>query len=163
MTSSGLPIAEVDIDRNITILKHIKFQCTGCADCCKLNYIPVTEKDIDRFLDNGVEVDQAIESLSPILIPSSNVEGGFIKSYILKKKPFIKECAFLDENNLCKIHSFKPLACQLYPFAVRKSENGFIAIIHPDSVCNYIYIDVDNKDSNTLEVVKKLITLLSLE
>ena len=98
------------------------------------------------MLDNEIEVDQSLESLSPVLIPSSNVKGGFIKAYILKK-----------------IHSFKPLACQLYPFAVRKSEEGFIALIHPDTVCKFIETDVKEDDSNTVEIVKGLISLLSLE
>jgi Fe-S-cluster containining protein len=163
MDYSGLPIAKVNEAGDITILKHIHFRCTGCADCCRLNNIPVTEKDVQRSLDNGIEVDQSLESLSPVLISSTNVKGGFIKAYILRKKPFVKECAFLDENALCKIHSFKPLACQLYPFAVRKSDEGFIAIIHPDTVCTFIEIDVKEEESNTIEIVQDLIFLLSLE
>lgn len=159
-----MPIAEVNEAGDITILKHIHFKCTTvCSDCCRVNTIPVTEKDVQRLLDNGIEVDQSLESLSPVLIPSTNVKGGFIKAYILKKKPFVKECAFLDENLLCKIHSFKPLACRLYPFAVRKSDEGFIAIIHPDNVCKVIEVDVKEEESNTIEIVQGLISLLSLE
>ncbi|MCK4972084.1 MAG: YkgJ family cysteine cluster protein [Candidatus Heimdallarchaeota archaeon] len=163
MDYSGKPIAEVNEAGEITILKHIHFICKGCADCCRLNNIPVTEKDVQRLLDNGIEVDQSLESLSPVLIPSTNVKGGFIKAYIFKRKPFVKECAFLDENLLCKIHSFKPLACQLYPFAVRKTDEGFIAIIHPDTVCKFIDVDVKEEESNTSEIVQNLISLLSLE
>jgi len=163
MDYSGLPIAKVNEAGDITILKHIRFKCTECADCCRLNNVPVTEKDVQRLLDNGIEVDQSLESLSPVLISSSNVKRGFIKAYFLKKKPFVKECAFLDENLLCKIHSFKPLACQLYPFAVRKTEEGFIAIIHPDTVCKFIDVDIKKEESNTTKIVQNLILLLSLE
>jgi len=158
-----MPIAKVNEAGDITILNNIYFKCTGCAECCRLNNIPVTEKDVQRMMDNGLEVDQFLESLSPVLIPSTNVKGGFVKAYILRKKPFVKECAFLENNLLCKIHSFKPLACQLYPFAVRKSDEGFIAIIHPDTVCKFIDVDVEEEVSNTTEIVQKLISLLSLE
>ncbi|MBY9000402.1 MAG: YkgJ family cysteine cluster protein [Candidatus Heimdallarchaeota archaeon] len=163
MDYSGMSIAEVSKSCEITILKHVHFECLGCAPCCRLNNIPVTEKDIQLLLDNGIELDQSLESLSPVLIPSSNVEKGFIKAYILRKKPFVKECVFLEENLKCKIHSYKPIACQLYPFAVRKSDEGFTAIIHPDTVCAHIDIDVLEKDSNTIEIVKDLISLLLFE
>jgi Fe-S-cluster containining protein len=164
MNYSGMPIAKVNEAGDITILKHIHFECTAsCSDCCRVNAIPVTEKDAQRLLDNGIEVDQFLDSLSPVLIPSTNVKGGFIKAHMLKKKPFVKECVFLDNNLLCKIHSFKPLACRLYPFAVRKSDDGFIAIIHPDTICTFIDIDVKEAESNTKEIVQNLISFLSLE
>jgi Fe-S-cluster containining protein len=163
MDISNTPIANLNEDGTIDVLLNIHFECTNCSACCRLNNIPATEQDILDMVENGIEIDQAVEELSPVLIPSKNIENGLIKAYILRKKPFVKECAFLDEKNLCKIHAFKPLACQLYPFSIRKRELGYQIIIHPDCVCNFIKTDVDDDESNTLQVVKDLMSALSLD
>lgn len=163
MEISNTPIANINIDGSIEVLRNIFFECNHCTECCKLNNIPATEEDIIKMVENGVEVDQAVEELSPILIPCPNVENGVTKAYILRKKPFVNECAFLNENNLCKIHEFKPLTCQLYPFSIRKKSEGYKAIIHPDCVCECIKLDVPEEESNTLQIVEELLSLLSLD
>ncbi len=163
MDISNTPIATVNNDGSIEVLKDIFFECKNCAECCKLNNIPATEEDIIKMVENGIEVDQAVEELSPILVPCPNVENGVTKAYILRRKPFVNECAFVDENNLCKVHEFKPLACQLYPFSIRKLSKGYRAIIHPDCVCDFIQMDVTKEKSNTLQIVEELLALLSLD
>lgn len=156
-------IASVDEKGQITVLRHIYFQCTGCAECCIANRIPVTEKDLLRMQENGIEFDQALEEMSPVLIPSNNVEDSFVKAYILRKKPFVNECVFLNEEKKCKIHEFKPLACCTYPFAVRIRENKIIILIHPRSVCKFIQFDVSEEKSNTIDIVRYLLSLKNLE
>ena len=163
MNISSTPIANVNNDGSIEVLRHVFFECSNCTECCKLNNIPATEEDIIKMVENGVEVDQAIEVLSPILIPCPNIENGVTKAYILRKKPFVNECAFLNENNLCNIHEFKPLACKLYPFSIRKLSEGYRAIIHPDCVCEFIKLDVLEEESNTLQILEELLSLLSLD
>ncbi|MHA1667304.1 MAG: YkgJ family cysteine cluster protein [Candidatus Heimdallarchaeaceae archaeon] len=163
MNLSDLPIAEVSADGKIDILRHIYFKCSNCADCCKLNNIPITEQDIELIMENGFEVGQFIEELSPILIASKNLDRGLIKAYILRKKPFVNECVFLDEKKMCKIHSFKPLTCQLYPFSIRRKDSGYTVTIHPDCVCNFIQLDVPIEKSNTLDIVNEILVLLSIK
>ncbi|MHA1953906.1 MAG: YkgJ family cysteine cluster protein [Candidatus Heimdallarchaeaceae archaeon] len=163
MDISNTPIANINEDGSIDVLLHVHFECTCCTDCCKLNSIPATEEDILNMNRNGIEVDQAIESLSPILIPSKNIENGFIKAYILRKKPFVNECAFLDEKGMCKVHEFKPFACQLYPFSIRRRNGGYKVIIHPNCICNFIETDVGEDKSNTLKIVNDLMSALSLD
>ena len=70
MDISSTPIASISDEGKIEILRHISFVCTSCTACCKLNNIPITENDIERMLDNGIEVGQAVEELSPVLIAS---------------------------------------------------------------------------------------------
>lgn len=161
MNISNTPIANIRKDGSIEVLLNIHFECTCCTACCKLNNIPASEQDILNLMDNGIEVDQAVEVLSPILIPSKNIENGLIKAYILRKKPFVNECAFLDEKGLCKVHAFKPLACQLYPFSIRKREEYYQIIIHPDCICKFIEIDIEEEKSNTIQIVKEIMTALS--
>ena len=157
---SDTPIARVDENGKITILRHVFFECTQCTDCCKLNNIPATEKDMLKLMDAGIPIDQAVEEMSPVLIASKNLEKGFVKAYILRKKPFVNECAFLLEDGLCKIHPVKPTACILYPFSIRKDEDCLLATIHPKNVCRFIELDVEENRSKTLEIVKGLLAQL---
>jgi Fe-S-cluster containining protein len=163
MDISNTPIANINEDGTIDVLLDIHFECTFCTDCCKLNNIPATEEDILKMMDNGIEVDQAVEELSPVLIPSKKIENGLIKAYILRKKPFVNECALLNEKGLCKVHEFKPLACQLYPFSIQRKDVGYEVIIHPKCVCNFIIIDVRKEESNTVQIVEELMSALSID
>jgi Fe-S-cluster containining protein len=157
---SDIPIASVDENGNITILRHVFFECTICTDCCRLNNIPATEKDMVRLMEAGIPVDQAVEEMSPVLIASRNLEKGFVKAYLLRKKPFVNECAFLLEDGLCKVHLVKPLACQLYPFSVRKDDEMLLATVHPKNVCRFIELDVEEERSRTLAIVEELLAKL---
>ena len=156
-------IAKIKDNNKIEVVRDIFFECNNCALCCKINEIPVIEKDITRILDHGFELDQFLKELSPVLIRSHQKKDSFIKAYILKKKPFVKECVFLDENEKCKIHKYKPLSCCIYPFAVRKGDEGLLVIVHPKSVCASIDMDVNKKKSNTKKIVEFLLSLEFLE
>ena len=161
MDISGTIIATVNEHGEIDVVRHIYFKCTSCTECCKLNNIPVTEPDIRLMQDNGIEIDQMLEELSPVLIANRNLEkNGFIKAYILRKKPFVNECVFLDEEGLCKVHKFKPLTCQLYPFSVKKNENKLYVIVHPKNICEFIELDVEESRSNTIEITEELLATL---
>ena len=161
MDISSTIIATVNEFGEINIVRNIFFECTCCTECCKLNNIPITEPDIRLLQDNGIEIDQMIETMSPVLIANKNLErNGLIKAYILRQKPFVRECVFLDERGLCKVHDFKPLTCQLYPFSVKKNEDKLYVIVHPENICEYIELDVDESKSNTLEITENLLTCL---
>ncbi|MCG3216225.1 MAG: YkgJ family cysteine cluster protein [Candidatus Heimdallarchaeota archaeon] len=162
MDISSTPIAKISADGSIEVLEHIRFVCTSCAECCKLNNIPITEEDIEKIVERGIEVDQFIEELSPVLIASKSLENGLIKAYFLRKKPFVNECVFVDELNLCKIHEFKPSACQLYPFSIRKEDEGYVAIVHPDCVCDCIELGISEEKSQTVEIVENLLSTLTI-
>ncbi|MCE7747403.1 MAG: YkgJ family cysteine cluster protein [Candidatus Heimdallarchaeota archaeon] len=161
MDISGTIIATVNEHGEIDVVRHIYFECTSCTECCRLNNIPVTEPDIRLMQDHGIEIDQMLEELSPVLIANKNLEkNGFIKAYILRKKPFVNECVFVDEKGLCKVHKFKPLTCQLYPFSVKKDENKLCVIVHPKNICEFIELDVEESRSNTIEITEELLTAL---
>ncbi len=161
MDISGTEIASINEFGEIHTVRHINFECTSCSKCCKLNNIPVTEHDIDQLQKNGLEIDQILEEISPVLIANKNLEhDGLVKAYILRQKPFRRECVFLEEDGLCKVHNFKPLTCQLYPFSVKKNEKKLLVIVHPKNICEFIEIDVDENKSNTTKIVENLMTYL---
>jgi Fe-S-cluster containining protein len=161
MDISGTKIALVNEFGDIRLVRHIYFECTSCTKCCKLNNIPVTEHDIEQLQEKGIEIDQILGEISPVLIANRNLDhNGLIKAYILRQKPFVRECVFLEETGLCKVHDFKPLTCQLYPFSVKKNENELEIIVHPKNICEYIEINVAEERSNTVEIVENLLTYL---
>ena len=142
----------------ITVLKHIYFKCTGCALCCIQNKIPITEREIAKIEElENIDIEYALESLSPILIPQRGKSDNYnIKAYIIKKKPFSHECYFLDNNKMCKIHQDKPFACIMYPFSIRPNDDGSVSVlIHPESVCKFIF-EVEEEKSNTEAIVEEI-------
>ena len=101
----GLQIGFIDPETGaIFISNHIEFRCASIIDCCSNLRIPVTSYDIERIEDQGFELDQIIESLSPILLPSRTISGPAEKVYQIKRKPYVDTCTFL-EGNLCMIRS----------------------------------------------------------
>ena len=122
------------------VIQEISFKCHSTTACCRLHTIPLTEEDVLRIEQHGYELFQFLEETSPIIVKSKIRKGNYTKAYILKKKPFTNECVFLEDNK-CKIHDFKPIACRLYPFSIRKSEvneNIVKVIVHPESVCTSV-------------------------
>ena len=148
------PIVEVAID--------VFFDCNYCGDCCKKHRIPVSEKDISLLQMHNIPIDSTLESLSPILFKGKPKEQVFdssnpfsdnlVKAYILRKKPYIHECIFLQsEQNIakCSVHSFKPLTCRIYPFSVKRlSPTKIVISENTSTVCDQV-IYPDNKNYTT--------------
>ncbi|RMG21821.1 MAG: YkgJ family cysteine cluster protein [Methanobacteriota archaeon] len=120
------------------VINGIKFTCRNSGDCCRENEIPVTEDEVLRIQDHGWELDQFLVSLTPVSLPGKT-KGARIKAFILKKKPFTRDCVFLDEKNYCKIHEYKPFACQMYPFSYEVLDDFLVEVrVHPQSVCSNV-------------------------
>lgn len=161
MTPRLLAFVTVDRDPEIEVVHDVYFECTGCGKCCQLNKIPASEQDLARMQEHGIELDVAIEVMSPILIQSKTLTDTRIKAYVLRQKPFIGGCAFLTEDNRCKIHEFKPLACKTYPFSLRRTDDGRIAIYeHPNSVCDYVFEPTSERPGNMEQIAKNLALVL---
>ncbi len=158
----GIEIGKINhVTREIFPTREVWFQCNSTTACCRYHEIPITEKDIQRILDNGYDLFQFIVEPSPILIKSKMKEGAYTKAYMLKKKPFTTECVFLEDGK-CKIHEFKPTACKLYPFTLRPVEENHdlvSVVVHPDSVCLSVLTREHNTTQISLPVKPSKITL----
>jgi Fe-S-cluster containining protein len=104
---------------------HLNFSCQSCGNCCREFQININESDISRIIENKPELRE--EDFIDFLQNEENCELGFSRNnYWGKNLPVLKKingaCIFLDKNNLCSIHSFKPLACRTWPFKL--SEKG---------------------------------------
>ncbi len=95
--------------------KDVSFECKFCLDCCKERFIYLTLYDIRRISENGHDVEEFIT------LTSSEGKIRFVLSY----REWDLGCIFQDpETGKCKIHEYKPLICQIYPFMVSHKPLG---------------------------------------
>jgi Fe-S-cluster containining protein len=158
----GLEIGSINLNTDeIKTNNFIKFNCESRVECCSSLKIPVNSRDIERIETQGFELDQIVESMSPVFFPSKTQSGRTEKTYILKRKPFTGECTFL-ENDKCKIHEFKPFACRIYPFELNIVNEESIAVsIHANKLCKSIKIVENN--TNNLKLLKEIKNLINAE
>ena len=67
----GLEIGKINlITDEVEASNVIKFRCESRVECCSSLKIPVNSRDIERIEHQGYELDQIIESMSPVFFPS---------------------------------------------------------------------------------------------
>lgn len=105
--------------------------CLECQGCCRFKQINsvwspcLLDEEIQDLLDR--EIPPAFISANKKLLPIPNPQGeGFI-------------CPFLDiQDNKCKIYSFRPFECQLYPFLINLRRGKVILTL--DLNCPYVKV-----------------------
>ena len=99
--------------------------CIGCCDCCKGmgDSVLLDPMDLHR-LSTGLQK-------SPEQLLQEEVELGVTDGIILphlKMEGREERCVFLNEEGRCRIHSFRPGFCRLFPLG-RYYENGSFTYI----------------------------------
>jgi lysine-N-methylase len=99
--------------RSLPVVQN--WDCHGCADCCKMYHVRVTEVEKARIESQN----WSAEDLGglPSLVYDKHVGG-----YRLNHRPD-GSCVFLGPDNRCRIHAqfgpaAKPMACRIYPFVL---------------------------------------------
>jgi lysine-N-methylase len=97
-----------------------RWSCHSCGDCCRVLVGHLTPEEARRIDEQGWSNELGV---APYVRIGAN--------RVLNKRPD-GACVFLDENNLCMIHSrfgeqAKPLACRIFPFSVRPVVGGWQA------------------------------------
>jgi len=87
----------------------LKFQCTGCGDCCTgaPGYVWVNKQDIDAMSEvTG--------------LPTAEFEAKYVRTVGVRKSLIELanyDCVFLDgETRKCRIYSARPRQCRTWPF-----------------------------------------------
>ncbi|MCE7736953.1 MAG: YkgJ family cysteine cluster protein [Candidatus Heimdallarchaeota archaeon] len=159
-------IGEINLNtKNINLegSTPLKFSCASTADCCSNLKIPVTDFDIKRIEDHGYAIDQIVESLSPQLRLPKTEFGNIERNYWMKSNPFTATCTFL-EDNLCKIHDFKPFGCRVFPFSLKHMDTERVIVkIHPSNLCKTISICTPEEADNETHLNKLLTVILEEE
>jgi Fe-S-cluster containining protein len=109
--------------------RFLRFQCTGCGNCCKEPLLPLTDDDVRRigartgdaasdivqWVDrNGIEMDDEPEAFVVLrqgkrVMTLAHERGG---------------CRYLGADNRCGIYTSRPLGCRIYPFDPSFSKKG---------------------------------------
>lgn len=111
--------------------KPYRFECKKCGHCCKdpntlvnLTYIDIIRLQkylklkfnelIDMIGFYVFEKEPTEEQRKHLVVPPIQTQKGL--AFIGLKKDAQGRCAFLDENNLCKIYEARPNICRTFPF-----------------------------------------------
>jgi len=143
----------------------LDFSCESSGNCCRFFSANLTHFDIQRILENRPDLQpEDFIAFSPP-IDKDDMNESFISTYgkrelVLKKKDShnnIKECVFLNQENRCGIHTFKPFVCRVWPFSLEKGEitwikehNRFIK-----KVCKYSLVSNANNQEELKKVLKQ--------
>lgn len=97
------------------------WSCHNCGGCCREHQIGITEDEKRRIEKQNWTAELGVPADRPLIVP-------FGKAWRLNHQDD-GACVFLDEKGLCRIHArhgepAKPLACQVYPYAIHPSGNS---------------------------------------
>ncbi|MDD7388728.1 MAG: YkgJ family cysteine cluster protein [Lachnospiraceae bacterium] len=98
--------------------------CQGCSACCRGmgNSVILDPMDLYR-MTTGLHAD--FQTLMNGYIELNMVDGIILPN--LKMSGTEEKCAFLSEEGRCRIHTFRPGICRLFPLGriYREEERGF--------------------------------------
>jgi len=104
------------------MVKACAGNCAGCSACCHGRGDTVTLDPLDvHHLKKGLCL--SFEQLLQRGISLSVVEG-VIRPSIMMTDEEDSKCVFLNEQGRCRIHSFRPGLCRLFPLGRVYQENG---------------------------------------
>ncbi|MBU1936641.1 YkgJ family cysteine cluster protein [bacterium] len=135
----------------------LNFRCTGCAKCCSLTIVPVTDRDVARIMEaTGLPANRIVRFYWPDDVKESRRAPGWIRLKQGKRFMGLRKvdghCQFLQDN-LCTIYSHRPVTCRLYPFNLFPDENGEVESLEINSAVKCEYA-LDGEES--LESIRTL-------
>ena len=119
---------------NTTLYQIIPSEvCFSCDVCCRFLEVdsplaPIfTEVEREKVLTAGAD--------PSLFRPQADGKSTQIQ---LQPHTDFYICPFFDpETNHCTIYSIRPLDCQLYPFALMRSEDGSEVVLGVDTLCPF--------------------------
>jgi Fe-S-cluster containining protein len=109
----------------------LKFNCTGCGNCCRDTVVCLTDADIQRVVDGtGRSPSTFVQfySKDEVVLPKNSpfwITFGN-KPAVMALRSRQGHCVFLDRENRCTIYDHRPVTCRQHPFDVRLSETGAV-------------------------------------
>ena len=107
--------------------------CTGCSACCRGmgNSIVLTPYDVCLLTNN---LNCGFDKLIADRVELNVIDGLILPS--LKMAGENEQCSFLDTNERCSIHSFRPGICRLFPLGRIYDDNGFKYFLQTNECLN---------------------------
>ncbi len=107
------------LDHRFHLLHEEVFEtvdCLECANCCKTTSPIFTTKDVDRIAKHLQMKSAAFQQKHLVRDDEYDL--------VLRGSP----CAFLAEDNTCKIYEVRPRACAEYPHTNRKKMHQILPL-----------------------------------
>ena len=102
--------------------------CLQCANCCSTTGPSFTDKDIGRIAKHL--------RIKPSEFTEKYLRIDEDKDYVLQQVP----CAFLDEDNRCKIYEVRPKACREFPHTDRIKQYQILNLTQKNvAICPAVY------------------------
>ncbi|HEY9758083.1 MAG TPA: YkgJ family cysteine cluster protein [Oculatellaceae cyanobacterium] len=131
-----------DDSETLHIPEGLRFECTGCGNCCLQWPVPSTADDRQRIIDLSHSMKHSGTHSGNVELPVRlfrSVDFDVIKSksqtfqFTLEKRADGR-CIFLSEKNRCALHEqfgaeAKPSMCQLFPYTFTEAPDGFYASV----------------------------------
>ena len=113
-------MSEISDGKLYTSNDLVKAGCSGCGGCCKGMGQSIVLDPLDIYrMTSGL--DRTFEMLLQDKIELGLVDGLILPN--LKMNGTDERCGFLNSDNRCEIHGFRPGICRLFPLG-RFYENG---------------------------------------
>jgi len=114
-------------------LRHLRFRCTACGNCCRDLRVPLTHADVRRLAEaTGRPASQIVAWLPTREVdltgePGSLVlldhDGGHV---LMALAQWEGACVFLGTDQRCGVYLARPGNCRVYPFAASFGRRGGI-------------------------------------
>lgn len=108
---------------------RVRFSCAQCGECCRLYWVPVTHRDIERISHRtGLRPADFTAPIPKSVVgewglPSFLLDDG--EHYLILRKRLDGFCVFISPEEgkfRCAIYDARPLTCRFYPFVYISGE-----------------------------------------
>jgi len=136
------------------LAKAVGFKCLGCAKCEYMSpnsKILLTNEEVELLKEKG-------KTYGVVLYKKVYGFGGYLK---LDEKE--SNCLFLNKDNKCEIHEYKPLTCYIHPFQVFTVGFAFGGGMIFDTKCSWVQKNrkrLDNPSKKVLDAYNCLYVLV---
>ena len=117
-----MDMSEISDGKLYTCNDLVKAGCSGCGGCCKGMGESIVLDPLDMYRLTG-NLNMTFEMLLQDKIELGIVDGLILPH--LKMNGNDERCGFLNEENRCEIHSFRPGICRLFPLGRVYEDGGF--------------------------------------
>jgi Fe-S-cluster containining protein len=109
-------------------LRHLRFHCTSCGNCCRRFRVPLTDADLARLANaTGREPAELVEWLEPDAVDMVGEPESFVLLPQGRRLMTLAwqgdGCRFLEDNR-CSVYAARPVSCRIYPFDVTSGRRG---------------------------------------
>ncbi len=112
-------LLEYPVERLASIIRDIRFRCTGCAKCCTRafnGHVFLLDKDVRAVR----KIDP--DAIEPAPDPEFCDQNGtfYVSGYALKEKGDREGSCWFLENGRCRIYDSRFAICRIYPYMLHR-------------------------------------------